>query len=466
MKPEYSRGSKILNDTKVIELIHNAENYCIYKIEGISYAVYISEELYDTWKKLDEDVADFCNSRIIKHEEGYLYVSAPGYKLYTPIFGPYPEDQEEAMDFARALKVFCDKYPRNIYPNLLYDEKLNLMLPLYTKDETAETASEILGKWLSDGIPVDAINTEKVQVLCQWLEKEDIEEIILAAGIKFDKNNSSSLEKHVENCKTEEVNSVSYDEEFQLQGREELTKFFNEQIIDYLRNKEDYNRMGISSLPATLLYGRPGSGKTYAVQQLATYLKLPCFEINSSSVASPYIHDTSKKISEMFSKAIEAAPSILIIDEMEAYLTSRSADSQSHRVEEVDEFLRNIPKAIESQVIIFAMTNHIDMIDKAVLRKGRFDQIIEVGMPTKKEVLSVLTDSLNKLPCEDNIDLDQYAEILNGRPMSDVAFVIREASRIAVRNRSKVIKDEYIDVVVKELISKKKDKQEQRKIGF
>lgn len=57
-------------------------------------------------EKLDEDVADFCNSRIIKHEEGYLYVSAPGYKLYTPIFGPYPEDQEEAMDFARALKVF------------------------------------------------------------------------------------------------------------------------------------------------------------------------------------------------------------------------------------------------------------------------------------------------------------------------------------------------------------------------
>lgn len=52
MKPEYSRGSKILNDTKVIKLIHNAENYCIYKIEGISYAVYISEELYDTWKNL------------------------------------------------------------------------------------------------------------------------------------------------------------------------------------------------------------------------------------------------------------------------------------------------------------------------------------------------------------------------------------------------------------------------------
>ena len=137
-----------------------------------------------------------------------------------------------------------------------------------------------------------------------------------------------------------------------------------------------------------------------------------------------------------------------------------------YNVEEVDEFLRNIPKAIEAQVIIFAMTNHIDMIDKAVLRKGRFDQIIEVGMPTKEEVLSVLTNSLNKLPCEDNIDLDKYAEILEGQPMSDVAFVIREASRTAVRNRSKVIKDEYIDAIVKELISKKKYKQERRKIGF
>ena len=212
--------------------------------------------------------------------------------------------------------------------------------------------------------------------------------------------------------------------------------------------------------------GESGSGKTYAVQQLASYLKLPCFEINSSSVASPYIHDTSKKISEVFLKAIEAAPSILIIDEMEAYLTSRSADSQSHRIEEVDEFLRNIPKAIESQVIIFAMTNHIDMIDKAALRKGTFDQIIEVGMPTKEEVLSVLKASLNELPCEDNIDLEKYAEILKERPMSDVAFVVREAGRTAVRNKSKIIRDEYIDSVVKKLNYKENDRQERRRIGF
>lgn len=100
------------------------------------------------------------------------------------------------------------------------------------------------------------------------------------------------------------------------------------------------------------------------------------FDIDASSIASSYIHETSKKTSEVFKAAIDAAPSILVIDEMEAFLSDRSrVTTGTHHIEEVAEFLRRIPEAISKGVLVFAMTNMIDAIDPAVLRRGRFDHM-------------------------------------------------------------------------------------------
>ena len=297
---------------------------------------------------------------------------------------------------------------------------------------------------------------------CAFLHKrvdevnEELEIDLLAKAIEDTEkdNKKRALEENTEKAIQENRNKEASGENidtirkggpFVLPGREELSKYFNEQIVDYVRNMEKYERMGIHSIPATILYGKPGCGKTYAVERLAEFLELPCFEINSGSVASPYIHDTGKKISEVFAKAIESAPSVLIIDEMEAYLSTReNSGFGTHHIEEVDEFLRNIPKALEAKVIIFGMTNMIDLIDPAILRKGRFDSVIEVGMPSKQEVLSVLQNGLKKIPVEDNIELEMIAENLLNRPMSDVGYIIRQAARIAVRNDSEVLKQEHL----------------------
>ncbi len=243
-----------------------------------------------------------------------------------------------------------------------------------------------------------------------------------------------------------------------------MASFFENQVIDFFRNPSAYEKMGIHTVPAILLYGPPGSGKTYAVEKLSEFLGFPCFEINADSVASPYIHDTSKKIAAIFQKAIEKAPSVLVIDELESYLGSRENRSE-HRVEEVDEFLRSIPKAIEKQVLIIGMTNHLDMIDKAVLRKGRFDQIIELGMPSAKEVENVLEHLLADLPKESGLPLSTYADRLQGHPLSDVAFLIREAGRRSVRMKKERFDDEVLSDVLAELCGKE-EKQETRRIGF
>ena len=184
-------------------------------------------------------------------------------------------------------------------------------------------------------------------------------------------------------------------------------------------------------------------------------------------MASPYIHDTSKKIGEVFQKAIDQAPSVLVIDEIEAYVGQRTSNSQSFNIEEVDEFLRNIPRAIEAKVIVFGMTNHLEMIDSAILRKGRFDEIIEVGMPIRDEVFAVLEDKFGNLPLADDIDISKYAQKLAGHPMSDISYVIREAGRTAVRARESVITDEIVMQVINRMTTQNKQESTDHKtIGF
>jgi cell division protease FtsH len=124
-----------------------------------------------------------------------------------------------------------------------------------------------------------------------------------------------------------------------------------------------------------------------------------------------------------------------VIDEMESFLSDREqgGGAGGHRVEEVAEFLRRIPEAVKGGVLIIGMTNRIEMIDPAILRRGRFDHVISVAMPTEDEVRALLESLVAKLPTAPGLQLGPVASRLAGRPLSDAAFVVREAGRLAAR---------------------------------
>jgi cell division protease FtsH len=238
-------------------------------------------------------------------------------------------------------------------------------------------------------------------------------------------------------------------------------------VIDIILHKARYKALGVGFPAAVVLHGPPGCGKTFAVEQLVEYLGWPSFQIDASSVASPYIHETSKKVAEVFEKAMQNAPSVLVIDEMEAFLADRESGGggSHHRVEEVAEFLRLIPEATKNEVLIIAMTNRIEMIDPAIMRRGRFDHVIKVDYASANEVSSLLSKLLDRLPKDKTVDPAPLAKELAGRPLSDVAFVVREGARLAARAGQDKLRQEYMLAALEHAPSRT-DEGSRRHIGF
>ncbi|MDR2526578.1 MAG: ATP-binding protein [Rickettsiales bacterium] len=237
-------------------------------------------------------------------------------------------------------------------------------------------------------------------------------------------------------------------EKFSLPGCSYLEDFFYENVIDIVFNLDRYKRFSINFPSPIILYGKPGTGKTFAVDRLAKFLGWKVFNIDSNTIGSSYIHQTSIKISEIFNEAFENSPAIIIIDEMESYLSNRDSAHQ-HAVEEIGEFLRLIPKAIENNVLLIGITNMIDKIDPAIMRTGRFSNKIEVRPPNEDDIRELLISLLKNMPTED-IDLDFIVSCLIGKTRSDVDFLIKESARLtAFKKKDKITQDIFNEILKK-----------------
>nr|MCR5085392.1 ATP-binding protein [Succinivibrionaceae bacterium] len=217
------------------------------------------------------------------------------------------------------------------------------------------------------------------------------------------------------------------EEPFRLAGQPLLTSIFNEQVVSVFRDPESFARFGIHFPSNILLHGRPGCGKTVAADRLATYLGLPRFDLSSALVGSPYIHESARKIGELFQRAQRQAPSVVIIDEMEAFLSKRSQGAmpvEGHHLEETAEFLRILGDTARMRVLVIGITNLLGVVDPAVKRAGRFDTVVEVGMPDEAAVMEVLEEELG--PYSDE-DLTPTAARLAGHPFAEVDLLVRRA---------------------------------------
>ncbi|CAN5303889.1 hypothetical protein BH09GEM1_BH09GEM1_42210 [soil metagenome] len=385
-------------------------------------------------------VADGALNHLAFGERAIAYLVSAGHHTLTAVAeADGANNKNDALAFAAALKHTRLIDQESPLQDALYIEKLSRLLPAYSI--SIKTPDEVVfGFWLSGGAPVSAQSFRRLHQAVSWLGVDHLREVVEAAGFQVTevlaggqvRNDATAIDS---DRKGEGGSADIHTEPFQLPGRPELEQFINEHVVDVLRHRERYKALGIGFPSAIVLHGPPGSGKTYAVERLVEYLGWPSYQIDASSVASPFIHETSRKVAELFETAQQNAPSVLVVDEMEAFLADREsgAGSSHHRVEEVAEFLRRIPEATKNNVLIIAMTNRIEMIDSAILRRGRFDHIITVGYASREEVHSLLEKLLGELPTQGALEVEGLAAGLTNRPLSDVTFVVREAARLAAR---------------------------------
>ena len=384
-----------------------------------------------------------------------------------------PDSKNQVLAFADALRESRELDFASGFQDAIFVEKLSRLLPTYSLSPRLPD-EQIFGAWLTGGIPVSVTAFRRLRSIVSWLGEPHLREVVQRAGFSIPgaigeilpRGRQAGGESDV--AATQEMRRRDEPKRFALAGRPTLEEFLNEHVIDIIENADRYKVLGIDFPSAIILHGPPGCGKTFAVERLIEYLGWPSFQIEASSVASPYIHETSKKVAAIFDQAMKASPSVLVIDEMEAFLADRQmgAGSSHHRVEEVAEFLRRIPEAINNQVLIVAMTNRIEMIDPAILRRGRFDHVVAVGMASEAEVLALLTKLVGDLPKSADIDVAPLAKRLVGRPLSDIAFVVREGARLAARAGKDKLDQESLVRGLEASPARDGEGETHRRIGF
>lgn len=241
-------------------------------------------------------------------------------------------------------------------------------------------------------------------------------------------------------------------EAFALPGRPALEAFFREYVIEPSADPERYQALRVQLPNGILLYGPPGSGKTHAVDTLVAALRRPTFRLDLGEVGSPFIHQTTVAMRQAFEQAKRSAPSLLVLEEIDAVASARGPMSQDHKVEELTEILRMIEAAAKNGVLVLATTNRKEVLDPAVLRTGRFDHSLLVDYPTKEEVELALKGMLKDRP-HDALDLSQTSQALAGRPMSDAAWVVNEAARLTARAKQDRISGVFLNEALNRLRS-------------
>jgi hypothetical protein len=464
-------GFKLPDGAKARFALFEGTDWQIYETVGGGRALVAQGTLVQRWLKsglIDEGALE---SFTFGARRFRAISSGPGQTLCPVSDAKSPDNKSEALAFALALKATRGVDSESALQDALYVEKITRLLPTYSISSRAGD-DVVLGYWLTGGASISATSFRRLSQTMSWLAPSHLRDVVQSAGFEVAEVVSRPSEEEV--VAPAEANDAvkraapEPSKVFELAGRPELAAFFNEHVVDIVVHRDRYKALGIDFPSGVVLHGPPGCGKTFAVDRLVDFLGWPSFQIDASSVASPYIHETSRKVAQVFEKAIDNAPSVLVIDEMEAFLADRAmgAGSSHHRVEEVAEFLRRIPEAIKNDVLVIAMTNRVEMIDPAILRRGRFDHIVKVDFANAEEVRSLLDRLLSDIPKGDDVDSAPLAVALAGRPLSDVAFVIHEGARLAARAGLSRLDQASLMTAMKAAEARHREDGVSRRIGF
>ncbi len=242
---------------------------------------------------------------------------------------------------------------------------------------------------------------------------------------------------------------VTFEDVAGLEGAKEEVK----EIVDFLKNPDKYTRLGGKIPRGVLLIGPPGTGKTLLAKAVAGEADVPFFSLSGSDFVEMFVGVGASRVRDLFKKAKEKAPSIIFIDEIDAIGRSRSKANITGANDERENTLNQLLTEMDGfstkdNVIVIAATNRADILDKALLRAGRFDRQIFVDLPDLNERKEIFKVHMKPLKLGDDVDVDLLARQTPGFSGADIANIANEAALIAARkNKDKVEMQDFLDAI-------------------
>jgi len=236
-----------------------------------------------------------------------------------------------------------------------------------------------------------------------------------------------------------EIPKVSWED---VGGLEDVKQQLKEAIEWPLTKPEVFKRMGITAPRGILLYGPPGTGKTLLAKAVAHESKANFISIKGPEVMSKWVGESEKAVRELFKKARQVAPTIVLLDEIDSIAPKRGAYSGSHVTESVVNQILTSMDGLESMegVVVIGATNKPDMLDSALLRPGRFDRLLLTPAPDKKSRFEIFKIHTKEMPLSKDVSLEGLAEKTDGFSGADIEGLCREAAMLALRSDIKANK--------------------------
>ena len=219
------------------------------------------------------------------------------------------------------------------------------------------------------------------------------------------------------------------------------------EIVDFLKNSEKYTKLGAKIPRGIILIGPPGTGKTLLAKAVAGEAEVPFFSMSGSEFVEMFVGVGASRVRDLFKKAKQSAPSIVFIDEIDAIGRSRgkamSFQSNDERENTLNQLLTEMDGfGANAGVIVLAATNRGEILDRALLRPGRFDRQIYIELPTKLERRAIFDVHSEPLKMNEDVDLDILATQTPGFSGADIANICNEAALIAARKGKEICSNE------------------------
>ncbi len=224
----------------------------------------------------------------------------------------------------------------------------------------------------------------------------------------------------------------------------EGAKFEIEEVVDFLKNPKKYTVLGGKIPKGVLLVGPPGTGKTLLAKAVAGEAKVPFFSLSGSDFVEMFVGVGASRVRDLFKTAKEKAPCIIFIDEIDAIGRARGKNALSNVNDERESTLNQLLTEMDgfstnAGVIIMAATNRADILDRALLRAGRFDRQIQVELPNLSERRGIFGVHVRNIKIGPDVDLEFFAKQTPGFSGADIANVCNEAALIAARNNKQYV---------------------------